>query len=225
MRFFCYFASVIAVYIFFHFIFSNATINIVPFKSISPSKNVQLFVYENFREMIPWEYREYGSNSIIFRFVDQLPSFEKDKTQILLSKISSIEKNFVKESQKYFYYSNVLDEEKSIFIQATVENPGKDFLWIGKHAKNLNKKIDGTPMFLSLWIRGYGQHHTLYAIFCNRNYKSIPIYMGKLNFKGWRRMELLLHNLSFRIPKSCISNSFVSVVFKIQSSDKLSEKV
>ena len=117
------------------------------------------------------------------------------------------------QSASNFLRADLADQEKSLVASLFISHPGHESMLLGP--------ID--PVFLpghckaiSVWIKGVGKKHTLSAVFLLPDGKNYELEMGKLDFKGWGRLESKIPvHLQSRDPNNLKRYSMKFVGFKL----------
>ncbi|MCE9596364.1 MAG: flagellar filament outer layer protein FlaA [Spirochaetia bacterium] len=76
---------------------------------------------------------------------------------------------------------------KVLFLNFGFQFPGRDHFWL-RPAQPVG--IAGQPFKISLWVHSKRYLHTLTLLFENSNGKEIRLSAGRLDWDGWRRIDL-----------------------------------
>lgn len=80
-------------------------------------------------------------------------------------------------------------DEKSLFLHFAFQDPGKEQFFI-RPVKPI--RLPAQPVRISFWVHSNRYLHTLSVVLKNANGLEVRVPAGRLDFKGWRRIELKL---------------------------------
>lgn len=80
-------------------------------------------------------------------------------------------------------------DEKSLFLHFAFQTPGKDQFFI-RPVKPI--ALAAQPVRISFWVKSNRYLHTLSLVLKNANGLEVRVPAGRLDFRGWRRIELEL---------------------------------
>jgi hypothetical protein len=92
------------------------------------------------------------------------------------------------------------DNRRSLFVMTSFTVPGRQ---VFQFRPIEPIRIEGQPYRLAIWVRSHEYQHRLEFLFRNADGKLIRVDSGRLYWKGWRRLDLLLpaelHRMGRRI--------------------------
>lgn len=94
------------------------------------------------------------------------------------------------------------EDQKSLQIQTTLENPAREQLFL--EPLEPRRIVSGYPFRISVWVHSNYYKGRLYARFFSKEYGNLKIDLGNLDFSGWRRLESsfpLFRKIRERDPK------------------------
>lgn len=77
--------------------------------------------------------------------------------------------------------------KKSLFLNFGFQFPGRDHFWL-RPTEPVG--IVGQPFRISLWVHSKRYLHNLTLLFENSNGKEVRLSAGRLDWDGWRRIDL-----------------------------------
>ena len=195
--------------------------NTIIWPSIVPSDDLEIYLLEDFESNLPWEIRPRRANSYLHRFVFRNPIIRSKNSledkNIQKAYLSDLEK--LGESADIHRRSKIPKQNNSYELRCNFESPGKDFVVF--YPSPLSTRIwnvQGMPRIFALWVKGSRKKHKLYALFSSHDNKSLPVYMGDLNFVGWQRLEQVIP--SYLVKRNPYKGDRYEITFrglKIQS--------
>lgn len=87
------------------------------------------------------------------------------------------------------FLCRVDNTEKSLLLHFAFQTPGRNQFVIRPVEP---VRLPGQPLRVSIWVKSGGYLHTLKFVFRNANGLKVDVPAGRLDFRGWRRIELNL---------------------------------
>ena len=159
-------------------------------KNLRPSEDIDFFVLDDFEERIKWNLGNSLGIQSTLRFVDNSPvdknlqNYENPDLEKTFRYETGVLEDSAKIHGRKFSKTQRSAQELTVFFS----NPGYDYQVIETPAKDKHF-ISGRPVAISVWVYGKNKKHIVYALFSNQIHEKIPVRIGDLNFKGWKRLE------------------------------------
>ncbi len=149
-------------------------------------------------------YKFYASSNVLtdIRYVEKIPNTEIfHEENRLLNKYTG---------------QRAIASSKSLYLQSAFDFPGKGNCFLKSHEPLLLK---GRLLEVSIWVHSQKYPHHLYLIFLTKQKKYIAVSLGKLLWKGWRRLHIPIPKKNFQVTRIIGKNSdYYFLGFKIISS-------
>lgn len=177
---------------------------------IRPSKQFHFYMIEDFEQGKIWQVKSPQSGAVA-RLVPQEPT---DKMPASKKEMTWLDHFFTDlfyttESAQIDERSLPLKPHYSLEVMARVQHPGQENYRVipplssVRYQKKVFQPIYSRPIEMSVWVKGYKRRQTLYALFRSHSGKTHKVFLGSLNFNGWRRLSAVIpyHVTDFRKGK------------------------
>lgn len=156
---------------------------------LAPSERYHMAVIDDFEERVPWSTLADLPAGSLIRMVKGSPA--DGAPDVYPRNLYEQDVKTANESAKIRKIPPVGEAKYCQEIQLMIHSPGYDALLI-RPPDFKSAPAKGMPIAVSLWVYGYGKRHVLYAMIRNTAGVEMPLRMGELNFRGWRRLEVPL---------------------------------
>lgn len=182
---------------------------------ILPQKPYDFFLLDHFENDFIWEVSSKHAVQSYVTVKGISPQFPYKPTPIEQETEAMYRQDFqyTVESAKNFNRPKPPEPKRSMQVTAFISHPGNEHILISPKAEIV---IPGKARAMSVWVKGPNRKHSLRAVFRQPNGTTYDLFLGKLNFTGWARMESPIPaNLQKRDPKNLKRYSLTFVGFKI----------